>query len=300
MTNMFEGASSFNQDLSNWCVSEIVTQPLNFDADATAWTEARPDWGSCVNNFFTTVWNTTLTRPGGSTNAQVVIPMRGNGYDFTIYWGDGSSQTHTADPGANVSHSLTKTYSESGVYVVRISGDFPQIYFNNYADRDKLLAVQDWGTIQWASFERAFYGAINMNGTYTIPPNLSNVTDMAEMFKGCRSFNHAMDDWDVSTVQNMNSIFNGARAFNKPIGNWDVSSVTSMNEMFGNAISFNQDIGNWVVSAVINMEAMFEYAQSFNQDLSNWCVTQIPSAPEFFDSGASSWVLPRPIWGTCP
>jgi len=23
-------------------------------------------------------------------------------------------------------------------------------------------------------------------------------------------------------------------------------------------------------------------------------------SPENFDSGAASWVLPRPVWGTCP
>jgi hypothetical protein len=29
-------------------------------------------------------------------------------------------------------------------------------------------------------------------------------------------------------------------------------------------------------------------------------VTLIPSTPSNFASGAISWVLPKPIWGTCP
>jgi hypothetical protein len=51
------------------------------------------------------------------------------------------------------------------------------------------------------------------------------------------------------------------------------------------------------------MGAMFERASSFDQDLSGWCVTNITSEPMYFDTGATSWILPdsRPIWGqTCP
>jgi hypothetical protein len=48
------------------------------------------------------------------------------------------------------------------------------------------------------------------------------------------------------------------------------------------------------------MAAMFSNATSFNQDLSHWCVPTIPSLPFNFDQLATSWVLSRPIWGTCP
>jgi len=88
--------------------------------------------------------------------------------------------------------------------------------------------------------------------------------------------------------------------FNGDIGNWDVSNTVYMNGMFNSANSFNQNIGNWDVSNTINMNFMFLSANSFNQDLSNWCVINIENEPTSFDVGASSWVLPRPIWGTCP
>jgi len=48
------------------------------------------------------------------------------------------------------------------------------------------------------------------------------------------------------------------------------------------------------------MNSMFSLNTVFNQDLSSWCVTNIPTIPTGFDLGATSWVLPRPIWGTCP
>jgi len=34
--------------------------------------------------------------------------------------------------------------------------------------------------------------------------------------------------------------------------------------------------------------------------LSGWCVSNITTEPSSFDTGASSWALNRPAWGTCP
>jgi hypothetical protein len=39
---------------------------------------------------------------------------------------------------------------------------------------------------------------------------------------------------------------------------------------------------------------------SFNRNLSGWCVTNIPTTPTAFANGANAWVLPKPVWGTCP
>jgi hypothetical protein len=47
MILMFYGASSFNQDLSGWCVTRIPSEPDDFDEGAASWTLPRPEWGRC-------------------------------------------------------------------------------------------------------------------------------------------------------------------------------------------------------------------------------------------------------------
>ena len=37
----------------------------------------------------------------------------------------------------------------------------------------------------------------------------SKITDMSEMFKGCKEFTGDLSKWDVSNVTNMNEMFKG-------------------------------------------------------------------------------------------
>ena len=48
--------------------------------------------------------------------------------------------------------------------------------------KTKFLEVMQWGNIAWVSMEKAFYGATNLQITAIDYPDLSNVTNMSEMF----------------------------------------------------------------------------------------------------------------------
>ena len=81
----------------------------------------------------------------------------------------------------------------------------------------------------------------------------------------------------------------------------DITNLDLIDGSFSEAINFNQDISVWDTSNIDDgMDNLFWYAASFNQDLSGWCVTLVPEEPVDFAVGADAWVLPQPVWGTCP
>ena len=242
---------------------------------------------------FVTTWRVTA----GQT---ITIPTTGGGYSYTVNWGDGEA-IDTATYAGNATHQYTK----GGEYEVRISGDFPRIYFNYEPDdydpdggaitpnMRSLIAINQWGTGQWTSMKHAFSGATNLVGQATDTPDLSRVTDMFGMFFNATVFNQDIGDWDVSSVTDMTGMFAAATAFNQDIGDWDVSSVTNMLAMFANATddananAFNQDIGDWDVSSVTNMRSMFNNAQAFNQGIGDWDVSSVTNMDGMFDEASA-------------
>ena len=65
---------------------------------------------------------------------------------------------------------------------------------------------------------------------------------------------HISSDWDVSQVTNMSNLFEDKTSFNEDISGWDVSNVTKMFSMFKGATSFNKPLNNWNVSNVTSYE----------------------------------------------
>ena len=122
--------------------------------------------------------------------------------------------------------------------------------------------------------------------------NVSQVEDMGQMFHYNRDFNQPLNNWDVSNVRYMTHMFGGSSSFNQPLNLWNVSNVEIMTGIFFNSV-FNQDITMWDVSNVESMDFIFFNNNQFNRDLSSWDVNSVTSCNSF-DSGASSWVLPRP------
>ena len=112
--------------------------------------------------------------------------------------------------------------------------------------------------------------------------DVSQVTDMNELFFDRETFNYELSDWDVSRVTEMQQMFTYALSFNQDLSKWDVSRVTDMFSMFVQASEFNRDLSKWDVSRVNDMFGMFAYALSFNQDLSNWDVSRVTDMERMF------------------
>lgn len=129
----------------------------------------------------------------------------------------------------------------------------------------------------------------------------SLITDMSYLFSNInpkikllsRTDFSGIENWDVSNVTNMNDMFYGATNFNQPLDNWDVSSVTNMSGMFSGAEEFNQPLDNWDVSNVTNMSEMFKNTEKFNQPLDSWDVSSVTDMSEIFKNSAQD---PLPKW----
>lgn len=247
------------------------------------------------NKAFITTWKTDNL--GISKSNQITIPTIGDGYNYNVDWGDGTSTK-------NITLDASHTYEKSGTYQVSIIGDFPRIYFaKNYDhnistidnDAPKLLSIEQWGSNKWSSMGGAFAGCVNMVGNYTDKPDLSNTTEMHYMFYYTSKFNQAINDWDVSNITNMRGLFYFASSFNQDLSSWNVSNVTDMRYIFKSASSFNQDIGSWDVSKITDMTQMFRKASNFNQDIGSWNVSNVTNMEGLFyeasnfNQDISSW-----------
>ena len=300
----FSGATSFNSDISNWDTSNVTNmEGIFYGADAfnqdisqktvtgdgasyTAWDTSSV---TTMRNMFSGA--DAFNQPIGTWDVSSVTDMYGLFYSANSF-------------NQNLSNWNTINVTNIG-YMFDSANSFNQ-------------NLSNWNTIDVTNMGYMFAANLvfNNNGA-PLTFNTSSVKYMQSMFYNTGTFNQDISQqevtvngvtytaWDTSNVTNMRTMFWLATAFNQNIGNWNTPSVTTMHRMFANTSNFNQDISSWDTSSVTNVDGvdgmgyMFDSATAFNQDLSGWCVSLIPSVPNNFANGATAWILPQPVWGTC-
>ncbi len=234
---------------------------------------------SCVAGIVLTGCNSSPTPPNHfkstwripSSDLDIQLPLRsGYNYDFTVSWGDGSSSEVKAhdDPAAR------HTYEAAGDYTITIVGTLEAWYFNSGGDKDKIIAVENFGRMGWKNLNYAFAGCSNL--TTFKGGDVSQVTDMDYMF----SFASSLKQLDLN--------------------NWDVSSVTSMSYMFSFASSLKQlDTSHWDFGNVVSMERMFAgvrqlTTESYSEMLMRIVDTSTSQNPITLDGGQLSITTAAP------
>ncbi len=259
-----------------------------------------------AQNEFITLWkpnNPSSIIPGltASSTTQIYFPGAGNNYK--IYWEEIGNSSHngtlnnvTSYTGNPVLINFGSSSSTNPNYLIKVSngsGYFYGIefYFNaNYrGDAEKILAVTQWGNVQWITMRGGFWGCKNMNVTAIDTPNLEKITDLSYMFYDCISLigNSSFNGWNTSNVVKINAMFGNAKVFNQNIGNWDISKVTDLRSMFSRAAAFNQNIGNWNTSNVKEMNGVFAGASVFNQDIRSWDTSKVIDMSLMFSSASN-------------
>ena len=228
---------------------------------------------------FTSVWRTP------TSNFSITLPLRsGYNYNFTVDWGDGSStSTITAHDDSDRTH----TYATPGDHTVTISGLVEAWYFNNTGPSMLMLReVTNLGDVGWKNLEGAFSGCRNL--TTVAGGDVSEVTNMSEMFAGATSATPDTSGWDTSNVTNMRDMFRSASSATPDTSGWDTSQVTNMLYMFAGAASANPDVSGWNTSQVTDMSHMFAGAASANPDVSGWNTSQVTDMAHMFNGAAAA------------
>jgi surface protein len=294
MVSMFQNASSFNQNISNWDTRKITSLANMFNG-ATLFNQSVATNGniwnvsgvtSMIGTFSGATGYTNLGQPlsGWSTSNVTDMSFMFGNSAFNKYIGNWNTSNVTTMQAMFLSatsfnnESLPLSgWNTSKVTTMRSMFNAAQ-QFNQYVGTNGT----NWVTSAVTDMQFMFAFTTNFNngeaaGLSNLPLtgwNTGNVTLMNNMFASAISFNQDISTWNTSKVTTMLEMFNGATLFNKNVGGWNVSGVTSMSQMFQSASTFNNggspSISGWNTSNVTTIFRMFTLATSFNQPLTNW------------------------------
>ena len=277
MSYLFDGNTTFNQDIGGWDVSNVTTITnifLNadvFNQDLSNWntsnvTEIRGAFkGAKLFNSDVSTWDVSSVGDAYAT-------FRNSGFNQDISSWDVSSFTNV-DKWFLDGSPLEDPFAANCAKLPSA----PYSWFNCVNSNDPVTN---------AEFD-AITTNVNYWGYDLTQLNTSQVTDMSWALSYNTTFNQDISAWDTSNVTLMNSLFDGVTSFNKDISAWDVSSVTNMQQLFSNASSFNQDISSWDVSSLQNAAFMFYKANGFNQPLSLWNTISVTDMSNMFRTNLS-------------
>ena len=250
-----------------------------------------------------------ITKWKGEAGKALQIPIFGT-YSLTWYNEATPNERHTEEDvivdsyvgklGDEDISLYTFTPPTDGVYVVEAGPEGVEgikMAFEEELDiAPTLLSVVQFGDVVWKKLYNAFHSCTNMRFEEGIDtPNLSQCTDLSDMFRDCERFNSPLEHWDVSTVTDMSNMFYGCKAFNQPLEKWNVSHVVNMGGMFKDCILFNQPLNLWDVSSLTDMDFMFDGCKAFNQPLEKWNVAKVKDMFYMFRN-CSSFNQPLAAW----
>jgi surface protein len=289
LTYCFRGAAVFNGDISQWDTSAVTSMRGMFER-ARAFNQQIGSWitsnVTAMQSMFAGLNSSNKTlfnQPIGGWDTSKVVSFAAMFQDSTFDQNIGAWDVSSAS-------SMSFMFRRNSVFNNGVSPDIGDWITSNVTDMSEMFAFA-------SKFDQPIGGW-----------DTSQVTSMSWMF-ALTAFSHDLSQWDVGRVRSFLRMFTSATKFNSNLSGWNIganvgATTVSMERMFSGATIFNNGgnggIADWDTSKVNNMTEMFRSAPAFNQDLSGWCVSLISAAPTDFDTDATAWVLPRPVWGACP
>ncbi len=208
MSRLFFTNTTFNQDISNWDVSNVIDMSYMF---------SRSTFNQNINN-----WNTSRV-----TNMQDMFYYSNFNQDIAKW--NTSSVTNMQ----NMFTNTTFNQNISNWDVSKVTNMSSMFSFSSF-NQD----IGKWNTSSVTNMkDMFFYSDFNQDiGNWDV----SNVTNMTHMFSSAKSFNQDISNWDVSNVTNMKHMFFFNKKFNQDISSWNITKVTEYSGIFIGARAMNE------------------------------------------------------------
>jgi len=236
---------------------------------------------------------------GVSNNDQFQFTNAAGNFDVEIWDSTGTTLQETI---TGLTGAATITIAAgAGTYELRVYADevggLNRIRFANSGDKNKLIEIRNWGSVNWASFGQAFWGCANLNSVTSLSgPPITNTIDYAFMFFNCTSIRTLdLSTWDVSAGQQFDYMFAACTSLvSVDISGWNTSNALDMNRMFTSNTNIESIIGleNLVIGNVLDFTAFLNGVtlptSQYDQLLINYAA-QAPNTGLSFHGGNSQY-----------
>lgn len=320
MSHMFNGATNFNGNISNWVINTDLTSLEGVFSNTGVFNQNISGWDvSGVTNMSEMFLNASKYAGNDITDWDVSesVNLSGmflNAPDMANKWG-----THPSFEPVSVgtpsylffrTTPITQANIYTAVYKYIHTEDVGKAAYGLISDWD-ISGCHDLSGLFENGRTQSGETAVLLSNTFKSDIrnwNTSNVTNMSSMFYGCQMFESDLSGWNTSNVTDMNGMFRDCRKFDSYINtvtvnnivSWDVSKVTDMAYMFCDAQNLSGDISDWNTSNVTNMSSMFYGTLKFNQNINTngnkWIVSKVTNMSNMFGGSSNGQLEFRNIF----
>lgn len=218
---MFSGATSFNQNINDWDVSNIAIMTAMFSN--TTFNQPLDKWDmSGTTDTRMMFYNSPFNQPLAAWDTGSITTMA------TMF-----ANTPFNQPIGNWNTGQVRSFSE--------------MFQNNKAFNQN---ISGWNTSNATDMSRMF----KLTGAFNQPIgkwDTSKVTTLEGTFASAGAFNQAIGQWNTTSVKSMQETFLTNKVFTADVSAWNTSKVTTMRSMFKDSVN-PSNLSKWNVAAVTN------------------------------------------------
>ncbi len=303
MNSMFADATSFNQDIGNWDVSNVTDFVLmfsntSFDQNLENWNVGNAqDMAGMFNGVALSNENYDSLLNGWSTQ-QLQNGVSFSGGNSQYCQGEGPRQKLIDDFGWTITDGgKTADCPDNTSFITTWKTDNPGVSEDNqitiHTSPSNLLGSYNY-SVDWGDGTSTSGVTEDINHTYDTPGiyqiSISGTFPAVSfgIINGEQKDNLKLlevNQWGGQQWSDLNGAFD--QCTNLDVVATDIPDLTNVNFMGFmfrgcESLTFNETINSWDVSNVNFMWSMFSSCGSFNQDISNWDVSNVSNMDAMF------------------